>query len=239
MQEFGWSRNLDPKLFSSLRMPECEARVAGLENVNAVVCAPIHDSCIHILWGQEQGDAVRDLAIEIVRNAFEHGGASGVRLEITPRSIRITDDGACFDPTSLRKASTTSGGAMAVERLFSALQSSLFFRHCRENGENCSEIALVRSRADIEALTSCVVDVDADVLRNREMRIEVMESCSTVYLMFPHVLALSDVLRVPQLLAASLPEGKEYVVVGRAFSDQALKVFAERVPDLRVINFEY
>lgn len=238
-QKYGWSKEFDPTLFSSLKFPEITARLPGLENLNQIIGEAVHECCASVLWGRAQADATRDAATEIGRNAFEHGQASEVRIEITPRSVKILDDGAAFDSSRLGSASGKSGGTRATTHLLTAFQHSLFFSSRREDGWNINEIAIVRSSDEVKDLTPCTVEVGFDALREKDVRLQVVDGCETVYVIFPPFFALSDVIRLPRLVASQLPKGKTYVFVSEGLSAHALEVLTEILPDIRVINFEY
>jgi len=53
----------------------CKLQIPISGPENEIIGNVIHDTCLPELWGRNLADAIRDLTIEIVRNAFQHGRA--------------------------------------------------------------------------------------------------------------------------------------------------------------------
>lgn len=237
-QETGILVELDPSHLGAYPMPECQLEIAALGNENTLIGEVIVGSCMPQLWGRPISAAVRDALIELTRNAFQHGGASSVTVEILPKSVRLIDDGAPFDSLKLRTNENSGGGSLSVDILLKTFGLSLYYVSSREDGKNVNEVSYVRSQSDIRDLTPCTIDITLDELREEGQPIVVSQVCDRVFIMFPEYFALSDTLRMPKLVSERLPSGKEYVFVGRCLSEGVVELLSKSIPSVRVINFE-
>src|SRR5690606_20933199 len=93
-QEKGRDIELTPALLAQESMPEYCADVTGMGSGLKVIGDAIEASCMPQIWGLGISRALRDVLIEVSQNAFTHGKAKSVRLNILPNSIQLTDDGA-------------------------------------------------------------------------------------------------------------------------------------------------
>lgn len=69
-------------------------------------------------WNAEVRNLVGQLLQELVQNAFEHGGAGSVQLEIYDDFMNVKFDGQRFDPCHLLSAAMEGQGGKATIREF-------------------------------------------------------------------------------------------------------------------------
>ncbi len=237
-QKHGWSREFDPVLFSDIKFPQLSIPIPSLTNINSVIGNVMHDSCVATLWGMQLADCARVAFIEIARNAFEHGGATNLQFVITPLSIRLTDNGNSYNCNELLRNEGRSGGTLSVKELFDKFGSHLYFSSISNSDLNLNEIALVRSIQDVKSLTTCTIEVSLDDFRENVSQLHVSEDCHNVYVIFPDFCIISDVLRLPTLVAKNLPQDKNYIFVGTELSAHVIEILSEEFPSARVINFD-
>jgi len=155
-----------------------------LDNLT-IVGRAFFESCLSAVWGDDVASATREFAVEIARNAFEHGGASKVSIDIGPVSITIRDDGVTFDFRDLPHRSDRRGGGAAAEHVLTDLGSTIAVTYARERHQNAVVIARLRSTSELLKAIPCSVDFTASSLAPRLRNvIEFMlsnKSCRTVY----------------------------------------------------------
>lgn len=114
LQELGISGTLPCQALEWLGLGSNKVEIDGPGSENQLIGEALSDSCVPAIWGGELAHAVRDLLIEVARNAFAHGGATRAILEVTARTVSIHDDGTPFDATTLLQAHGGSGGCAAI-----------------------------------------------------------------------------------------------------------------------------
>jgi hypothetical protein len=81
-QQLGREIEFGPARFADLPLVGDEIKLNGVGSENETVGNALLNSCVHEIWGKGLAEAVRDLAIELIRNAFGHGHATEFTLSI-------------------------------------------------------------------------------------------------------------------------------------------------------------
>ncbi len=174
--------------------------------------------------------------IEVVRNAFQHGGATSFKLTIKPNKIVLVDDGNEFAVESLLDRDTRSGGTFATKQLIGEHGSQIILSSRYENQANETVLALVITPEDIKELTPCTVEFHAQDLHREGFRIPVIEDCHTTYVVMPMFISYSDAFEIVKLLSQAGLKDRQHVVVSRHISEGVANIFAEELPDCRLMS---
>lgn len=237
-QQFGRGIELLPKHFNSVPLPKSKVAFESLGQENYVVGEAVSKSCIEQIWGREESFAIRDALIELVRNAFGHGKAVNVEIEITENSIKVFDDGSSYEAAMLLNHVGNGGGYHAMHEIASKFSRSIYVESNNVDGRNCHVFSVVSSAKDIKSLTPCCVEIPSDYYWGRGVEFKVAESCKAVYVMFPEYFAISDGLKLPILINDHLPKGKELIFVGEDLSNRAIDVMTKEISSLGIKNFK-
>lgn len=233
--EIGREVILDMNNTASILLPREEIALTELGSESELIGNSFEYSCIHDIWGDDLAHATRDVVIEITRNAISHGGSNQVKIKIEAESILVIDDGSKFDATSLQTVNSISGGIESVKQLMGKFSGQALISYSREATENFHRISLVRSIKDFEKFRPCVLNVEREHIWVENLPIVNFSGCETVYVVLPKFFALSDVLRLPQMIEKTVPAGRDYVVVGSGISERAIELLAERMPRARFV----
>ena len=211
---------------------------AGIEN--ELIGNALHDSCLPVLWGNELADATRDLLIELLRNAFQHGGAKKVQIQLEPKSIRFIEDGSEFDPWDLLTREQGGGGSAAVKRIVSDFGDLILTTFKRTANQNEIVLALARFVDDVKDFTPCVAHVE---LRFRhspriDVKLSVLESCKTVYVVLPDYLSFSDIAAIAYSLRPLALDGRKrsIVFIVSLVSSAVRELILQCIPGSRIIG---
>jgi hypothetical protein len=205
----------------------------GAENV--LIGDAIRDSCVEVIWGQEAARSVRDACIELARNAFSHGRAARFSLDIHGRVIEAIDDGQEFDVCGLPTHPSARGGAAAMQHLMEAYGDRLVITNRRLANKNRVTISLVRTLTEVRDATPCTVTLTSQQIYRNELKIEVHESCKTVYFILTPYFSISDVMTLAEALEKRGPDPRQFVFVADDVSLNVRDFFARMLPRHKVI----
>lgn len=211
------------------------AILSGLQKENETIGTLLSDSCVGAVWGTDIAHAVRDLAIEIARNALTHGAATSFEMRIEGRRIVLTDDGVPFNPLSLLGQSAYRGGTLAVKHVVEQQPHRMLFTSRRDGDRNETVLALIQSSDDVRALTTCAVTLN---FRNWEVSgppIEVLESCNVLYAIAPRYFSFSDAFVAAHWLGQIIGSRRLVVVLTEA-SIAVGRVFTDAIPGAVVMH---
>lgn len=235
--ELGREVSLDPARMEDFRLPDAQIPIPGLAGENALIGDALRYSCLADIWGKDVADAVRDSCIELIRNAFAHGAARVVRLLISASSVTIEDDGSAFNSNQLRHSPTGGGGA-SLKIIAEQFRSTVIFSCKRVGASNHNTFTFIRKAEDLSQFSPCTVSLTFEEVHAGRTSAQVVEGCDVTYVVLPPYFALSDVLKLPQLIATAFPkrEGREVVLVTTRLSAGAIQLIGQYVPHIEIIN---
>ena len=233
--ELGRDVVLDMNNTANVYLPRDDFHLSKLGSENERIGSSIELSCIRDIWGEALAHATRDVAIEITRNAFLHGRANQIKIKIEPESILLIDDGSKFDATKLSTVHSRSGGVESIKQLIGKFSGQALISYSREGAENFHRISLVRSIKDFDRFEPCVLSIERQHIWDNDLPIVSFSDCETIYVVLPIFFALSDVLRLPKMIAKVVPKDRDYIVVGAGISERAIEMLSEDMPRARFI----
>ena len=120
---------------------------------NALIGNALRDSCANAIWGKGLISYIRGFLIERTRNAFNHGGAKNIKLEIDVNKLTLIDDGDYFTHNDLLTSPKARGGAKAKRELLDKYGNKILSVIQRVDNENHTTISLLTEREVIQSLS--------------------------------------------------------------------------------------
>lgn len=214
-----------------------EVSIPSAGKENELIGRAIDDSCLHLIWGHEMAEAVRDFLIETARNALTHGKATFCRLEIEGLAIRLIDDGQEFNPWSLEQRSSNSGGALTVRYFLKRFGDRVVANSRWHANTNEVTVACVHRAEDVRRVTPCTIEVSRDRVEG-QITAKSYECCEVVYLLMPLYLTISDMWAVEGRIRSAIRLGKKVVFVVSRTSFQVRGFISNLFPDSVVLQVD-
>lgn len=199
------------------RLVEQRLQWNGIGAENEAIGQALIAAGLPAIWGNSLTHAVRDVVVELSRNAFQHGSATQATINIDVNRVRLTTDGAWFDPLSLLDCPNASGGAWALAELLTAFRDRVVFAPRRLPDQSEIVISRVVTKADVLAATDCALSLPRDQLLRGSLHVDLMEGCRVVYVVLPEFASISDVAMIARRVASEL-SGKRIIFVGAQVS---------------------
>lgn len=205
-------------------------------NENEIIGDAIFDSCIHIAWGNEIAVGLRDFIIEYTRNAFYHGKASSVKIDIKENKIFIIDNGSYFNPRLLLQYNSRSGGVASLEFLFSRFFDKLIFGYERIGDLNILTLSIIDSAQRIFEITPCSIQMKLSDIKSGSFKINVRETCNEIFIVFPKYFTLSDVAILRKLNTCFYNEKRQLVFIIENLSEYVIDFLKHDFPGCQIIK---
>lgn len=210
--------------------------IDGNGNENQVIGDAIQDSCIHIVWGVKFANSLRDFVIEYTRNAFAHGQAKNVNLEIKKNCLILNDNGKPYNPRDLLKFDFESGGTIAIKYLFSQFNQNLIFTYERIQNNNILTIAYIDEAKNIFAITPCSIDMKLPDIKSGRFSINIRESCNEVFIVLPKYFTLSDISIMIRYNPTLQAEKRQLIFIVEKLSDKVSIDIAKSFPNSQIVK---
>lgn len=215
--------------------------ISYLGSESEMIGHTLDDCCVSAIWPKQAFLSIRDLLIELTRNAFQHGAASSVSLEVTPRSVTLRHDGDAFNPIGLPQHQGARGGAHSIRSIRSE-RHQVHVDWRREGDLNIMTIAVPQTPSDIiESFAPCVLRISLP-LSTQPLRLQVHESCTNIYIILPKYFSVSDAYRIKDDLAAIAgadAENRRLVIAYDDLSPAAREVLEEAFTEAVLLPVSY
>ncbi|HFI9413630.1 hypothetical protein [Vibrio parahaemolyticus] len=203
---------------------------------NALIGNALRDSCANAIWGKGLISYIRGFLIERTRNAFKHGGAKSIKLEIDVNKLTLIDDGDHFTHNELLTSPKARGGAKAKRELLEKYGNKIISVIQRVGNENHTTISLLTELDAIQSLTPCTVELTFGMQSRGNFNLEIFNSCSEVYVTLPEYFSTSDLYWLHTILPALDNDTKRLVFVMDEVADYISGELTYAYPDSRVID---
>ncbi|WP_199141798.1 hypothetical protein, partial [Pedobacter sp. ASV12] len=158
MLQKGYDYKTALQLYEGKKLANNDLIIEKTGRENTLIGDLVTDSCISIVWGKKISDALRDYLIEHFRNAFGHGNATSLEINIRENEIIIIDNGLEFNPKTLINNNEKTGGTLAIKNLLGHSERLIFAT--KWNGNNNETVITVLENADsILSITPCSVQL--------------------------------------------------------------------------------
>ncbi|WP_414472765.1 hypothetical protein [Microvirga sp. M2] len=234
--EHGRDINLSMTLLPDLGLADEAVQVTELGQENKTIGDAILYSCLREVWGRDVADAIRDLSIEIARNALVHGGATTFSLTVEKLKVTLRDNGSPYNYTSIFSEERHGGGAMSISCIINQFADRLVFSSSHNGLENETIVALVREPNDVSALVKCSIQIRLGHRPKADPdTIKLMMECDTVYIVHDEsYISYSDIFFI-RLYAEQYLCSKRCVFVCKDASDGVLDKIKEAMPSLIIM----
>ena len=219
----------------SIRMFEHALALTQLGDENRIIGETLNACGVTKTWGPKIAASVRDLCIEVSRNAFRHGKASKVDIEVSGTAVRVCDDGRPFDPLSLANNPNRKGGTSVIKHLLKDLGLPILLTSQSTKTGNELIIARIELAAEIPALTPCALSLDWLTIGAKDLKLQAFESCNLLYLILPDHSSASDAFLIAQTIRRYRSDHSVVFVLQNP-SDPAIEGIAHFMPKARVIR---
>ncbi|WP_156480504.1 hypothetical protein [Aquipseudomonas alcaligenes] len=202
---------------------------------NSLIGNAITDSCLPQLWGKEQSVIIRDLIIELYRNAFDHGEASSFEISISEQKLEIVYDGKKFDIFQLLDHQNANGGADTLQEIVEKYGSNFVVNYSHEGNNKI----IIHRLSDFYALAPslpCVISLSEYDDKALELDLAIYERCGALYIILPLHFCRSDVRGLESQLAAFEPNGKPVYIVGSDVAEPTRKAIIDRLPNFTFVQ---
>ena len=194
----------------------------------------LHDCGAEFSWGAEITHAVRDLLIELARNAVTHGQANAVNLTIMDTQMTLADDGASFNPK--RGLLDGAGGSFAAMAIKELQPLGLLWTYYREHEQNFTKISYLRTAADVATLTPCSITIPRPSLYRGDVEIEFTAHCNDVYVVVPQYLVYSDIYGLTKALNGREFKDKTVTIITEHISRGVIAYIKKHIPGAEVVG---
>jgi hypothetical protein len=243
-QHFGAETPVPQDKFVNIGPAEEALSFSALEDEVNIIGNALLDSCVSIAWGALLSDAVRDVLVEVVRNAFIHGGATSCQISIEPRAISVLDNGVDFNPLELRTVANGRGGAAAMNALISGYGNRLLLGVKRHQDQNQTIVTVAHSKAALDVVHPCSVTLNVEEWRGIRLSRKIPDSwfssetkgCKRFYIALPEFMPHSDAILLGELLQPKAIEHMQIVFITENTSSSVTAYLLQRFPFAQVLN---
>ncbi|MFB3302662.1 hypothetical protein [Pseudomonas sp. AMR01] len=236
-QELGRALSKDSRRLLHIGLPKHMIKIATANgSENALIGDALRDSCASAIWGENLIGYVRDYLIERTRNAFKHGGATEVKIEVSAKQIVLIDDGDKFDHLELLNSNRARGGAASKKKLLEKYSNEVVSVVRRVGDHNFSTFSLLVDADELAQVTPCTIELRYGMEESPNFNLEIFESCSHIYVTLPRYFSTSDLYWLHTILPALDNDESRLVFVMREVADYIPGELARSYPQSRIMN---
>jgi hypothetical protein len=210
----------------------------GIGNENQIIGDAILDCGVRIVWGRDISNAIRDFLIEHARNAFIHGKATEIQLEIKSNRIILIDNGEEFNPKSLYTSDNTSGGTISIKELINRFDSNLVISSERKDSKNITVISKLNNQDEILEITPCSYKLTYSDFRKGSTDLEIKETCNEIFIVLPTYISPSDVYLMNRKLLNLESETRPVTFITKELTDWVVQMIKDNHPNCQVIEIK-
>lgn len=236
-QELGRALSKDSRQLVNIGLPKHMIKIKTANgSENALIGDALRDSCASSIWGESLIGYVRDYLIERTRNAFRHGGAKEVKIEVSAKQIVLIDDGDKFDYLELLSSNRARGGAASKKKLLEKYGNEMVSVTRRVGRHNFSTFSLLVDADDLAQVTPCTIELSYNMEYDPNFNLEIFESCSQIYITMPKYFSTSDLYWLHTVLPSLDNDERRLVFVMRDVADYIPEELAKLYPQSRIMS---
>ena len=232
IHEHGDKITINPIDIQHITLPSLTIKLNGLGIENITIGEAIDDSCMCQIWGEDTANSIRDVAIEVCRNAFTHGNATLFELIIEPDRLRLIDNGNEFNLQDLLDSENKSGGSLSLRNL--ANNNSIILISDRDKNNNQYTFSYITDGSQILKLTPCAIKFDNITILRRKIPFEIYKPCKEIFIIVSRYVSYSDIFLFKKLII-DLKINEDKITIAISASCGVTKEFREAYPNARVI----
>jgi hypothetical protein len=243
VSEYGLDRPLPQYVIRGrLGFAEEHIRFRELGNENELVGTAFVDCCIETELPEDVSRTVRDLVVELIRNALTHGRAKECSVDITKEAIYVSDDGVEFSCLDLNAHPNGRGGAGTLKYLLSKYDQEIVLGAKREKDRNETMLAPAGGLKGVLLTKPCCVFLDRkdwQVIKAGALPAAFADAslspCRIVYIRLPKFSTLSDAHTLQAKISPDILKGKQIVFVAEGASQNVRANLEALFPNCRVL----
>jgi len=206
-------------------------------NPLAEINKAIELSCIAESWGNSTALALRDVAIELGRNALTHGESSNFQMVVKSNFVELIDDGFHFSHRDLISTKNRRGGAMALE-VHGGSSSHILLSYMRRDDCNVTTIVPMDRANILMGANACSVTLEygPQAAAYAAQFIERHTQCGTIFIHPIHgIIGFSDLGALSAQLNKCDLSGRDVAIVLDEHSEEMYKQIRNVIPQIRII----
>lgn len=194
-------------------------------------------SCIEESWGSSAALALRDVVIELGRNALTHGTSSNFQMVVKSNLVELIDDGIHFSHRDLISATNQRGGAMALA-MHGHSSVDILLSYMRRGNYNVTTVVPM-DRANIfmdSNECSVTLEIGPQGAADAAHFVETHTECGTVFIHPMHgIIAFSDLYTLGAQLSKYNLSERDVAIVLNEHSAAMYKQITDVIPQIRTI----
>jgi hypothetical protein len=219
-----------------------EITFTDLGGENEVIGRAFMDCCVESMWPPEISRTVRDLVIELVRNALSHGLAKQCTVRISKDAIFVRDEGKDFSCLDLESHPSGRGGAAAISHLRTNFSSEVVLGAKRVNGINETMFAPAGGYKGVMLTAPCAVQLDRhdwEVVKEGSLPTrflaQSLNPCRIIYIVLPSFISPSDTYKLRERISLDAVKEKQIVFVASGASALVSQQLTKLFPGCRIL----
>jgi hypothetical protein len=230
-QQLGRDIDFGLRELSGILLAEHKIELKTLGSENQEIGEALLHCGVHEIWGDSLAKAVRDLSIEMIRNAFQHGSAVRFSISIEPKRIVLKDDGVIFRYDEILIQERKSGGAAAIQRIMDQYSNRVVLSQTHSREGNQLTVALIHSLSDISEVTECSYTPTRKELYTLRLPIPTLPQCDKIYLLLPPYASYSDAFSLVHILKQNKRDLKQYIIIAKGLSEGLVTDIRTKLPE--------
>ncbi|MEH8111383.1 hypothetical protein Q7I18_10610 [Aeromonas veronii] len=234
-KNYGWDYFDKNNYFPVDSLADINVNLEISSNSNNIIGNAIVDSCLPQIWGNKQLIIIRDLIIEVYRNAFQHGNATKYNVEITANKIEINYNGCEFNIFNLLSRAQAGGGSETLKSIIDKYNDDFAVNYSFDTN-NIIVIHRIRDFQDLLSELPCIISLNEfdDGLLVDDLSVH--EKCGALYFILPMHFCRSDVRALESQFSAIEPNGKPVFIVGSNVTDNTREAIIQRFPNFTFVH---
>lgn len=233
-QMYGEDYIIGSDMLREIGLPDDFLHISGVGKENILIGELLRNSRVDELWGVDLTHAMRDLLVELVRNAFQHGGATKSKIVVSRKSIDLYDNGGDYSVWDLYKHSGSSGGSIAAKHVVDCIDLRLLIVADRLGDQNHTLLTFVDDPLGVQDLTECALEVSWNELRSGKTTYQVHELCRSKCIILPPYMSISDAITLRRKIP--IDDGRPVVFVLSETSSKAQEILESNFPESLVVR---
>lgn len=237
MQARGLGYNEAMKLYDFSKLINASLEIKSESHENEIIADAIYNCGIVHAWGERAALETRDYFIELIKNAFKHGGASSAKFTIYENRITLEDDGEPFDSKALASKANKTGGIVTLRELLKNHDGRIIVASNREKDVNVNTVAFLSDPRMVLDITPCTYEFQATkVLGGSILDLATMGLCNEIYILIDGIITYSDIGLLRHAITALSEAPRPIIFITTESSALVQETLAESFPTASVIN---
>lgn len=239
-QAFGADLSMQDSGDLDIKLPSIKVEMSPADNISKLIQEIFFNSCINEVWGDDLAYSIRELTIELARNAFLHGHATTFEVDIDACKVTLSDNGKAFSFSELLSHTQRRGGAAAAKQVSESFLNKLIYSYIQTEHGNKLILARIRASKEISAITPCNITIDFESHKLKYDDVvsfcECHTECGTVYIVPKYGISHSDIAIIAEKMKSILHTGQTIVLVCEGVSSGLEEYITKIAPNMKLMR---